>query len=130
MLHSPQSAYKQAAAMTSTPSQLLLMLYDGCIRFIKAGVDGIQERNIEKAHNNLIKAQSIIYELIRTLDMKYPISKQLISVYEYMIHQLVQANKEKAAAPAEEVLAYVMELREAWLQASKQAGGSPGMTNP
>ena len=101
MLHTPQTAYRQAAALTSTPSQLLIMLYDGCIRFIRAGIDGINERNIEKANNNLVKAQSIIYELIRTLDMKYPISEQLVRVYEYMIYQLVQANTKKAAANSE-----------------------------
>lgn len=123
MLHTPQTAYKQAAAMTSTPSQLLIMLYDGCIRFIRAGIDGIHERNIQKANNNLIRAQSIIYELIRTLDMKYPISEQLVRVYEYMIYQLVQANTKKSAVNAEEVLAHVMELREAWVIASgKQQG--------
>lgn len=125
MLHTPQTAYKQAAALTSTPSQLLIMLYDGCIRFIRAGVDGIHEGNIEKANNNLIKAQSIIYELIRTLDMKYPISEQLARVYEYMIYQLVQANTKKSADNAEEVLAHVMELREAWVIASGSGRAMP-----
>lgn len=120
MITSPYQKYQQAQAQTASGPKLLIMLYDGAIRFIKTAIDGIEEGNIEKANNNLCKSQSIVHELIASLDMDFSVSQNLVQVYEYMIRRLMEANIKKDKVIALEILNYLTELREAWLQASKQ----------
>jgi flagellar biosynthetic protein FliS len=115
----PYMKYQQATVQTSGP-QLLLMLYDGAIRFVRAGIEGIVERNPGKANTNLQKAQRIVHELIASLNFDYELSNNLVRLYEYMIHQLIQANSRKSAEPAREVLNYLVDLRETWATAMKK----------
>ncbi|TJY41955.1 flagellar export chaperone FliS [Cohnella pontilimi] len=119
MIYSPLQKYQQSSVQTASPAQLVLMLYEGAIRFVKHAIDGIDNRDIEKANTNFIKAQRIINELTASLDYQYPISTDLARIYEYMTHQLIQANTKKSKQPAVEVLSYLMELKEAWSQAAK-----------
>lgn len=128
MIQNPQQQYLRSLVLTAKPSQLIVIVYDTAIRYVKLGIEGIQNKDIEKSHSSLVKAQSVIYELMASLDLKYPIAKQLVSIYEYMIRQLIQANFNKDKKPAEEVLTYLTDLREAWVQAGKSVG-SPGVTH-
>lgn len=121
MIHSPYQKYRQAQAETASKPKLLIMLYDGAIRFTKAGIEGISSRNYELANNNLVKSQAIIHELVSSLNFDYSISKDLVQVYEYMLRLLIEANLKKKVEPAEEVLGHLVELREAWVEASKSA---------
>ncbi|WP_017691982.1 flagellar export chaperone FliS [Paenibacillus polymyxa] len=123
MINSPLQKYQQNQFQTS-PAQLLLMLYDGAIRFVKSGVSAIEESNFEKTNTNLCKAQAVIHELIAALNYDYPVAKTLYSVYEYMIHCLIQANLKKDVKPAQEALSHLTELREAWEIASKSINGT------
>jgi|HigsolmetaAR203D_1030402.scaffolds.fasta_scaffold00453_16 flagellar protein FliS len=114
--------YQQMSVQTATPIQLVIMLYDGAIRFTKAGIEGIREKDYMKANQNLLRAQSILHELMGALKMEYPIAKDLAKIYEYMLYQLIQANVKKKEEPAEEVIGHLKELKEAWVQVSRQAG--------
>jgi len=124
LITSPHQRYQQTQLHTASPAQLLLMLYDGAIRFVRRGISGIEEGNIEKTNTNLCKAQAVIHELTAALNFDYPIAKNLSQVYEYMIHQLINANMKKNKKPADEVLSYLLDLREAWDTASKSLGAS------
>ncbi|MBT2291619.1 flagellar export chaperone FliS [Paenibacillus albidus] len=128
MITSPHQKYQQTQLHTAPPAQLLLMLYDGAIRFSRVGISGIQEKNYEKANINLCKAQAVIHELIAALNYDYPIAKTLYQVYEYMIHQLINANMKKNTKPADEVVTYLLDLREAWDAASKSLNAAPEQT--
>jgi flagellar protein FliS len=119
MIISPYEKYKQNSVQTSTPGQLVIMLYDGAIRFVKVGIEGISSKDYMKANVNLGKAQTIISELMSTLDHSYPVSKNLFSMYEYMNHLLIQSNIKKETKHAVEALDYLKELRETWVAASK-----------
>ncbi|MEK3967328.1 MULTISPECIES: flagellar export chaperone FliS [Paenibacillus] len=121
MLTSPYEKYRQSSIQTSTPAQLVVMLYDGAIRFVRTAMDGLKKHDLEKTNLNLGKAQTIISELMSTLDYTYEISKNLYSMYEYTNFLLVEANIRKDIVKAEEALGYLTELRETWLQASKLA---------
>ncbi|KLU57485.1 flagellar biosynthesis protein FliS [Paenibacillus sp. VT-400] len=124
MITSPYEKYKQSSVQTSTPGQLVIMLYDGAIRFVKVGLEGISSKDHMKANVNLGKAQTIISELMSTLDHSYPVSKNLFSMYEYMNHLLIQSNIKKETQPALEALNYLQELRETWVVANKQYIGT------
>ncbi|GGF96461.1 flagellar export chaperone FliS [Paenibacillus aceti] len=124
MITSPYDKYKKTSVQTSTPSQLLLMLYDGAIRFVRGGIEGIKEQDHNKTNTQLNKAQAIISELTATLDRSYEVSEGLAALYEYMNHLLIEANIKKQEGPAEEALGYLLELRESWAQAAKMVAAS------
>jgi len=123
LITSPYDKYRQSSVQTSNPAQLVIMLYDGAIRFVKTAMDGLAQKDNEKANLNLGKAQTIVSELMSTLDRSYDISKSLYSLYEYTNYLLVEANIRKDVAKAEEAVGYLTDLRETWLQASKIAAG-------
>jgi len=87
--------YQEEMIMTKPPEELTLMLYDGCIRFIKLAMLAIDEKKFDKANENIIKAENIITELMSTLDMSYEISKNLMSLYDFVYRWLIQANLKK-----------------------------------
>ncbi|MFD1903636.1 flagellar export chaperone FliS [Paenibacillus rhizoplanae] len=84
LLNSPYDKYRQSSVQTSTPAQLVIMLYDGAIRFIRAGLDGIKKKMIMRKQIPILeKAQTIVSELMSTLDHTYEVSGGLYSLYEY-----------------------------------------------
>ncbi|WP_010681154.1 flagellar export chaperone FliS [Acetivibrio cellulolyticus] len=113
--------YKENSVYTASPEELTLMLYNGLVKFLMQSQMGINEKNIEKANNCIIKAQNIISEFRCTLDMKYEISKQLELIYDYMNRRLIEANIKKDVTIVEEILGYARELRNTWEQAMKIA---------
>ncbi len=117
----PYAQYQQAQIDTASPERLLLMLYEGAIRFLNAGRKGILERNYELAHQSIVKAQDIITEFMATLNMKDggEVAQNLFDLYEYLNGRLTQANTQKNAAIVDEVLGFVRELHEAWVVAAK-----------
>lgn len=117
----PYQQYQQNVVNTSTPQELTLMLYNGLVKFLKLGIEAIEEKNNQSAHNNIIKAQNIIEEFMSTLNMDYDISKNLYSIYEYMNWRLVDANIRKDKAVLEEVVGFAEDLRNTWSQAMKLA---------
>ena len=117
----PYQQYQQNTVNTSTPQELTLMLYNGLVRFLKLACQGVEEADIEKANNNIIKSQNIIIEFMSTLDMQYEISEELFSLYEYMNRRLLEANIKKDKQILEEVTGYAEELRDTWVRAMKLA---------
>ncbi len=104
---------------TSSPEQILILLYDGAIKFLNQAKIGIQKKDIELTHNNLIKAQNIISELRDTLDMEIggELANNLYALYNYFNKRLVQANIKKEIEPVNEVLEHLRGLRDTWKQA-------------
>lgn len=121
----PYEQYKTTQISTATPGQLVVMLYDGAIKFCKMAKLGIEQKNIETANNNLIKVQNIIQELKLSLDMKAggDLSETLDALYEYMLRRLIEANMKKDVKIIGEVQRNLEELRDAWVEAVKQTGG-------
>ncbi len=115
----PYQKYKQQSVMTATPGELTLMLYNGCIRFIKQAKIAIKDKEIEKASNNILRVQDIIQEFMLTLNPDYEISNNLYLLYEYMFQRLVDANITKSETPLDEVLSLITELRDTWVEAIK-----------
>ena len=124
--------YRQTQAQTAAPGELVVMLYRGAVRFVAAGAEGIEQRDIQGAHNNLVRAQAVIAELAETLDLERggEIERNLLCVYEYLNRRLVEANLRKEATPAREVEAYLRELLAAWEQAIRQASQPAAARQP
>lgn len=110
----PYAAYANSKIMTASPAELTLMLYDGAIKFCNIAIMGIEEKDIEKAHNNIIKVERIIHEFLNTLDHKYPVAKDFENVYNYLIRRLHEANIKKDAEILQEVLKHLRTMRDTW----------------
>lgn len=106
--------YRNSSIQTASKAELTLMLYEGAIKFCNIAMQGIEEKDIEKAHNNIIKAQNIITEFRATLDFKYPVAKDFDLVYDYIYRKLVEANLKKDADALNEALKYTREMRDTW----------------
>lgn len=113
--------YRENSIFTSTPEELTLMLYNGLVKFIMQAQMAIEEKQIEKTNNSILRAQDIITELQSTLDTKYEVSKGLTLLYDYMNRRLIDANISKDIKVLDEVLGYATELRDTWAQAMKIA---------
>lgn len=112
--NNPYAAYQNSKIMTASPAELILMLYDGAIKFSNIAVAAIEKNDIEKAHNNIIKTERIINEFRSSLDPKYPVSKDFDAVYVYLIRRLHEANIKKDAEIMEEVLKHLRTMRDTW----------------
>ncbi|MDK2806673.1 MAG: flagellar secretion chaperone FliS [Thermoanaerobacterium sp.] len=100
--------------MTASPEELVMMLYNGIIRFVNEAKQAIDDRNIEGAHNSITRAQDIVLELMSTLDMQYDISKNLYSIYDYISRRLIEANLKKDKVALDEVESLVSDLKDTW----------------
>jgi flagellar protein FliS len=120
----PQDAYRKQDIMTATPVELIVMLYDALKRNIVMGKRSIEKKNIQNAHKHLMKAQDIVSELINSLDMSYEVSEGLLSLYEYLLRNLQQANIRKDIEPLEPLMDIVEDLRSAWHQVNQTNKGS------
>jgi flagellar secretion chaperone FliS len=117
MRNNSVQAYQNNSISTATPEELTLMLYNGAIKFLKQAKAAIEERNIVKAHENNIKVQNIIHELIVTLDRSYPIADQFLAIYDYLLHRTIEANVKKDISIHEEVENFFIQFRDTWKEA-------------
>lgn len=116
-MRSPYAQYQQNSIMTASPQELTLMLYNGALKFLKQGIIYIEEKNIEKAHQAIIRVQDILVEFMSTVDRQYEIGEHLYKLYDYMNERLIEANFQKDTKLLEEVYNMITELRDTWEQA-------------
>jgi flagellar protein FliS len=108
--------YKDAQYSTASPEQLLLMLYEGAIKYARQAQEEMREKNIEGANNKLKKTGDIISELMVSLDMEQggEIARNLYNLYDYMNRRLIQANIRKDPGLVDEVITLLTSLKESW----------------
>lgn len=111
--------YQKNTVQTASPAKLTLMLYDGAVKFTNIAIEAIEAGDIEKAHNNIVKAQNIIVEFRSTLDMKYPVAKDFDVVYDYIYRRLVEANMKKDKDILVEALKHIKTMRDTWREVMK-----------
>ncbi len=115
-INNPYQSYQQNSVVQSTPGELTLMLYNGCIKFLNQAKKGIETNQIELRNTNIQKAQAIIQEFMTTLDKSIPVSESMYDLYEYMNNRLLEANIKNDAGIVEEVIGYTTEFRDTWKQ--------------
>ncbi len=117
-LANPYQQYRQQQVNTAPPDKLLLLLYDAAIRFCNQAKAAMENNKTQEAHDAILKAERIIEEFTMTLNMDYEISKSLGALYEYLNRRLFEANVQKNTEAVDEVLGFLIELRETWVQAA------------
>ncbi len=106
--------YQRSRILTASPAELTLMLYDGAIKFCNIAIMGCEKKDIETAHNNIVKVQKIIDEFRMTLDMKYPVAQDFERIYVYLARRLVEANMAKDPEILREVNQHLHSMRDNW----------------
>jgi flagellar protein FliS len=103
--------------MSASKEELVLMLYDGAIKFINQGILAIQAKDYTKSNKLIQKAQAIILEFRATLNMDYPVAHSMDQLYIYMHERLIEANMKKDEAILTEVRELTREFRDTWKEA-------------
>lgn len=106
--------YNNNKIMTASPAELTLMLYEGAIKFCNVAEAAIDNKDVQKAHTNIVKAQRIIDYLRQTLDMKYAVAQDFENIYSYLAERLVEANVKKDKDIIIEVNGHLHSVRDNW----------------
>lgn len=121
MANNAYSQYANNKILTASPAELTLMLYEGAIKFCNIAIMAIENNDIQKAHNNIMKVQRIIEEFQITLDFKYPIANDFNNVYNYLMDRLREANMTKDKEILEEVNGHIRTMRDTWKEVMRLA---------
>ncbi|MDD5092526.1 MAG: flagellar export chaperone FliS [Candidatus Wallbacteria bacterium] len=115
--------YKKTRVQTVDEGKLLLMLYDGALQFLSEAEAGINGKNVEKAHNSIIKVQKIVTELMVSLNLELggDIARNLQSLYVYVNRRLLAANVKKDREIIGEVREIISSLRNAFADIVKKS---------
>lgn len=129
-LTSPYDVYQRTQVDTASPARLVVMLYDGAIRFLRQGQAAMQQGDREKQNHYLVRAQRIIAELASSLNMEEggEIAVNLMALYQFMHEQLVLANLQDDVDRVQKVRQMLESLREAWTQVEIAARESITLT--
>lgn len=126
--------YQKTHIQTASQEAILIMLHDAAIQFMNKAKLAIEQKNIQEAHNNLIRTQDIFNEFLNTLNPEPnpDLAKHLTILYRYLISQLVQANIKQITEPIDIVLGYTKDLKQTWEQAifkmkAQEAGSAPSV---
>lgn len=119
-------AYRRTEAQSRSPVELVLMLYDGALRFVAEARAAVARNDIASRGAAISRALAIVAELQNTLDVKTggDIARELDRLYSYINIRLLDVTAKRDAAALEEVQKLLTTLREAWLQVA-----SPGVAS-
>jgi flagellar protein FliS len=116
----PWKSYRQITALTAPPGQIILMLYEGALHSLERSLPGFSLADPAEAnmtiHNNLQRAQEIIHELDRALNMEQggEFASTLRRLYDYFDRRIRESNLQKQPAGVREVIQHLTVLRDAW----------------
>ncbi|MAE16616.1 MAG: flagellar export chaperone FliS [Deltaproteobacteria bacterium] len=115
-------AYHQTSVQTSDQLTLIVMLYDGMLRYLRKAHTCIEVQDIEGAHNYLMRSKDIVNELLSTLRVEKAgeVGGNLRDLYLYMFRRILEANLNKDPQPVQDVLRIAGTLRQGWLQIKSQ----------
>jgi flagellar protein FliS len=122
----PLRRYKETQIKTATPGRLVVMLYDGALKYLALAMEALAARHqrYDRVSEYLVRAQDIITELMVSLDFDQgrDIARSLFNLYMWMNHQLMEGNITKNNAPLEQVKKLLTELRGVWAEVADKPG--------
>ena len=116
-------AYYQTHVQSRSPLELVVMLYDGALRFLDQAAEAMDRGDMASKAMALSKAFAILAELQNTLNVKDggDVARQLDALYSHMHDRLVDANVQRSSAPIRDVMKLLAPLRDAWSQVATPA---------
>lgn len=115
-------SYRQTAVESSSPVQLVVMLYDGALRFCAEARGAILRRDVVAKGKALSRAIAVVGELQGTLDLERggEVATSLHRLYDYLNDRLMAASFEQAVGPLDEAIKVLSTLREGWAGVAAQ----------
>lgn len=115
--------YRKNQIATASEGQLIIMLYDGAIRFLKKAKNSMLEKDVEQSHEAITRARKIVLELMFSLDMEKggDISRNLYELYFFLNQELIKANIKKDEVILDDCLEIITNLRTTWKQVIEKA---------
>jgi flagellar protein FliS len=121
---SPQ-AYRDSAVLTASPEQLVVMLYDGAVRFLRQAEVAMSEGAWLHSFEKLSRGEAILDELLATLNMDTgEIAERLQAIYIFCKKTLIESRVQRDAEKIGQVVALLVDLREAWARLAAQAAAT------
>ena len=116
-------AYQQTLVQSRSPLELVVMLYDGALRFLEQAADAMDRRDMPAKAEAMSRSFAIIAELQNTLNVRDggELARQLDALYAHMHERLVDANIQRSSAPIRDVITLLRPLRDAWSQVATAA---------
>lgn len=118
----PSRSYYETSVTTSSPEQLVVMLYQGAIRHLKQATIEILKKDLEGKRHSIDRAVAIVQHLQNTLDMERgaEISVELDRLYTYMLAKILDGSIKLQTAPLEEAVKLLSTLLESWEEIARQ----------
>ncbi len=121
-MDNPYEKFMAAQISTTPPEKLILMCYDGIIKFCNRAIEACNQKKIEETHRNILRAQAIITELQVSLRMDAgEVAQNLDRLYDFLQNHLVEANLKKDPQKLRDVIEITSTLREGWAEACVKA---------
>lgn len=112
----PYNIYKQNSVNMASSQQLLLMLLDGAVKYTKIAKMAILNKDIQRAHKELVRVQDIFLELMITMDKNTKYMEDLYNIYDFIKNELVKANIKKDITIIDNTLPLIEEIRDMWYE--------------
>ena len=110
-------AYAEASVMTASPERLVIMLYDGAIRFLLQAATAMREGRGAQSRERLHRAQAVIDELNRSLDLRQgEVAFGLRSIYNFCMRHMNESTAQSDPSGYEEVAELLSGLRDSWAE--------------
>ena len=116
----PYNIYKQNSVNMASSQQLLLMLLDGTVKYTKIAKMAILNKDISRAHKELVRVQDIFLELMITMDKNTKYMEDLYNLYDFIKNELAKANMKKDVQIIDEILPLIEEIRDMWYEVDKK----------
>ena len=112
----PYNIYKQNSVNMASSQQLLLMLLDGAVKYTKIARMAILNKDIARAHKELVRVQDIFLELMITMDKNTKYIEDLYNIYDFIKNELAKANIKKDITIIDNTLPLIEEIRDMWYE--------------
>ena len=112
----PYNIYKQNSVNMASSQQLLLMLLDGAVKYTKIAKMAILNKDIARAHKELVRVQDIFLELMINMDKNTKYMEDLYNIYDFIKNELAKANIKKDITIIDNTLPLIEEIRDMWYE--------------
>lgn len=121
------SSYRETQVRSRTPLELVVMLYDGALKFMQTAREAIERRDIPARRDALSRTLAIVSELQSTLNLEQggEIALSLDQLYSYTNVRLMDAAIKNDVAAIDDAKHVFEILRDGWSTIATQPAGAP-----
>jgi flagellar protein FliS len=122
MYNNRSNAYREVAVQTSSPTKLVVMLYEGAVRFLGESVRAIKSRDLNQKRHSIDRAVAIVQHLHSTLDIERggQVAAELDKLYTYITSRILDGSTKLEIEPLEEATKLLSVLLTGWEELAKK----------